>query len=158
MTDAELEKYFNLLISKIKNPREFNVLRTLNIELNVLNLEPKEKDKFAESISNFGIDKGFIDVINTSTGWYKLTDKGIKLKSSKLSLQKFLSKELKKEWYNENWIGFAIAFIVLLFSIFQYFDNQSLISERNFLKSQLDFCKSELTVCTDKLNKKTKPK
>lgn len=158
MTDDELEKYFDKLIFKIKNSREFNVLKTLKSEIDVLNLEPKPKNDLAKSIADFGINRGLVDVINSSTGWYKLTDKGLRLKQSNLTLNKFLKKESKSKWYNENWIGFIIAFIVLLFSVFQYFDNRTLAYERDFAKSQLDSCKSELSVCTDKLKTEMKLK
>ena len=158
MTDKKLEEYFNLLIAKIKNTREFNILITLKANLNRINLDPKEKDELADSIAIFGINKGFVDVINTSTGWYKLTDKGIRLKESNLTLKKFLKNEPKNKWYNENWVGFAIAFIVLLFSVFQYFDNRSLFRELDHVKSQRDSCKSEFSVHTDKLKTEMKSK
>lgn len=145
MQDKELEKYFDLLISKIKNSKEFNILKTLKSEIEPLGLNNEDKNNFAHSLADFGSNKNLIGVINRSTGWYNLTDKGIKLKQSELTLKKFIKKESKKEWYNENWIGFAIAFIILMFTIFQYFDNRSVIQERDFIKSQLDSCKSQLS-------------
>lgn len=47
----------------------------------------------------------------------------------------------KEKWFNQNITGFAIAFIVFLFNVYQYFDNRSLRSDFDSLKNQYEIYK-----------------
>ena len=58
---------------------------------------------------------------------HKINQEGIK---------KYLKRKGKSEWYNQNWVGYLIAFVVFLFSVYQYFDNQTLQNDFDSLKKE----------------------
>ena len=138
MTDKEILKYIDLIINKIV---DFNLFNINNILFEYIKPKTKkEKDDFVELIETLklfgknnnlykGIDKG---------GWHKLTEKGKKLKLSKKSFRSFEKSFSRNDWYNDNWIGYVIALIVLFFSIYQYVDHRSLKKQYDALKNKYE--------------------
>lgn len=166
MTEKEIIKYIDLIINKIE---DFDLFSINNILFDYINPETKqEKDDFfklIESIKLFGKNNNLFKGINKG-GWFKLTEKGKRLKLSKKSFKSFEKPTNKKDWYNENWIGYLIAIIVFIFSVYQYIDNRSLKNEYDTLKIQYEIykdstyqLKKELSnpktdLKTDRLNEK----
>jgi len=71
-------------------------------------------------------------------GSCRLTPKGLeaKNKNGHLKYLKHINKPPKSElWYNQNWVGFLLAFIVFLFSVYQFFENRTLKSQVDSLTS-----------------------
>ena len=52
-------------------------------------------------------------------------------------------KQNKKTWYNEPWIGYLIAFITLLFAVYQGFQNHSLEKDISSSKKNVENLKSQ---------------
>tara|TARA_B110000259_G_C13859368_1_gene340192 strand:+ start:77 stop:607 length:531 start_codon:yes stop_codon:yes gene_type:complete len=97
------DKYFDKLINRIKNPLEFNILITLS-EL-VDNLSTEEKIELDDELKIIGVSKRYFDIINDETGWYSLSEKGLKLKElgGQLEYKKYIEeKELKNSGLNIN--------------------------------------------------------
>lgn len=57
----------------------------------------------------------------------------------------------KEKWFNQNWVGFLIALIMLLFNIYQHLDNRSLKSDYNSLKVQYKNHKDSIVQLNKKL-------
>ncbi|WP_111707396.1 hypothetical protein [Lutibacter citreus] len=150
MTEKELIKYIDLIV---KNIEDFDFFSINNILFEHIKPETKqEKDDFLElieSIKLFGKNNELF-IVRNKGGWFKLTERGKRLKLSKNSFKSFEKSINKKEWYNENWIGYVIAIIVFLFTIYQYVDNRSLKNEISTLKTQYEIYKDS----TYQLNKK----
>lgn len=56
-----------------------------------------------------------------------------------------------EKWYNQNWVGFSIAFIMLFFNIYQHLDNRSLKNDYNSLKVQYKNHKDSIVQLNKKL-------
>ncbi|TVZ23509.1 hypothetical protein JM84_2437 [Dokdonia sp. Hel_I_63] len=152
MTDKEIIKYIDLLINDID---DFDTFSVNNIIFEYINPESKEEEESflnkIDEIKLFGKNNDLFVPI-TKDGWCKLTEKGKKLKLSKKSFKKFQKLEKKSEWYNNNWVGYLIAFIVFLFTVYQHFDNQSLSRENKILNTQYDSLKIELDFFKDSIS------
>ena len=149
MNERKITKYIDLIIKDIEDYDSFNVN---NIVFEYLKPESnEERESFhnlIDSIKQFGRNNDLF-VTRTKDGWCKLTEKGKKLKLSGKSFNSYTKSENKNKWYNENWIGYLIAFVVFLFSVYQYVNNRSLKTENEKLNSQYEIYKDS----TDQLNK-----
>lgn len=67
----------------------------------------------------------------------------------KVGIESYLKVLNKSEWYNKNWVGYLIAFIVLLFTIYQHFDNRSLTHKFDSLNKQYDSLKLQSGIYED---------
>lgn len=143
MTNKETIKYIDLIIKDID---DFDCFSVNNIVFEYLKPESKEgKEQFfviIDKIKLFGKNND-IFVPRTKDGWCKLTDKGKRLKLSKKSFKRFEKSENKTEWYNKNWVGYLIAFILLLFTVYQHFDNRSLKQDFDSLSKKYDSLKHQ---------------
>jgi len=80
-------------------------------------------------------------------GSCKLTEKGLDAKNKKghLKYLKHINNPPKSEiWYNQNWVGYVIAFIVFVFTVYQFFENRTLKSQVDKLTSDAEFYKDSL--------------
>lgn len=152
MNDKETIKYIDLIIREID---DFDTFSVNNIVFDFLKPESKdEKDTFfnlIDEIKLFGKNNDLF-VPRTKDGWCKLTDKGKRLKLSNKTFKNFQKTENKSEWYNKNWIGYLIAFIVLLFTVYQHFDNRSLKREYDSLDKRYDSIKFQFDDFKDSLS------
>lgn len=102
----------------------------------------------------------------------KLTKKGKLINNNELQFR-IDKKGIKTKWYNQPWIGYLIAFITLLFAVYQGLQNKFLENQISLLKKSndslkvqlllnknkidnLNFCIISLQYKIDKLNSKTK--
>ena len=152
MTDKEIIKYIDLLIKDID---DFDAFSVNNIIFEYLKPESKdEKESFLniiDEIKLFGKNNDLF-VSRTKDGWCKLTDKGKKLKLSNKTFKNFHKSENKSEWYNKNWVGYLIAFIVFLFTVYQHFDNRSLKRDYDILNTQYDSLKIQFDFYKDSIS------
>ncbi|MCE2612309.1 hypothetical protein LVD13_04935 [Flavobacteriaceae bacterium D16] len=136
MNEKRIIKYIDLIF---KNIEDYNMFSVNNIVFDHLNPEtPDQKKDFHELIDQiklFGRNNDLF-VAKTIDGWCRLTEKGKRLKISGKSYKSFTKSENNSKWYNENWIGYLIAFLVFLFSIYQYLSNRTLKAENAKLNSQ----------------------
>lgn len=123
------EKYFDILLEKIECTEKFSVINILSKEFRDKKILQNDFNKLCESVERFGFvyeyfEKDKSDIISRLV----LRKEGLNAKKAggHLKYIKSLKKLNSKKWYNENWVGYLIAFIVLLFSVYQYFDNRSL--------------------------------
>jgi len=128
--------YIDLIFKNIEDHDMFSVN---NIVFDYLNPETtKQQQDFHELIDQiklFGRNNDLF-VARTKDGWCRLTEQGKRLKLSGKSYKSFSKSENNSKWYNENWIGYLIAFLVLLFSIYQYLSNRTLKAENEKLNSR----------------------
>ena len=90
-------------------------------------------------------------MFSASTIFYLSTSN--RKQNKKKSFKSFEKSINKKDWYNENWIGYVIAIIVFLFSIYQYVDNRSLKNENKDLKIQYEIYKDSTYQLNKELSK-----
>ena len=153
MNERKIIKYIDLII---KNIEDFDSFSVNNIVFEYLKPESKtEKDSFFKLIDDiklFGKNNDLF-IPRTKDGWCKLTEKGKKLKLSKNSFKSFNKSHDKKKWYNENWVGYLIAFFVFLFIVYQYLDNRSLKNEYENLNTQYEIYKDSIYQLNKELEK-----
>ena len=76
---------------------------------------------------------------------------------SNKSFNSFNKLENKTEWYNKNWVGYLIALIVFLFTVYQHFDNRALKRDFDTLNVEYDSLKLQFDSYKDSIFK-LKPK
>ena len=153
MTNKIVIKYFDFVIKNIDSPLGFPLNNTI-FDLFNPNTPQERNDflKLCSDIKDFGEINKYWEQFGKDSGnggYFKLTDKGLELKKFGKGHLKFEKSKSKTKWYNENWIGYVIAFIVFVFSVYQYFDNRSLKNEFENLKNQYEIYKDS----TYQLNK-----
>lgn len=152
MNDKEIIKYIDLIIKDID---DFDFFSIDNIVRNHLKPEERNKkeyySKLIEKIVLFGKNHDLF-VLKNKSGWFSLTEKGKRLKLSYKSFKNFNTSENKTEWYNKNWVGYLIAFIVFLFTVYQHFDNRSLKRDYSILGTQYDSLKSQFDSYKDSIS------
>lgn len=133
MSKKEVTKFIDLIIKDIADFDCFDIDKVVRE-----NLDSKEKNKkeyFSKLIDNivlFGNNNDLF-VSKNKHGWFSLTEKGKRLKQSNKTFKKFQKSENKSDWYNKPWVGYLIAAIVLIFTVYQHFDNRSLNREVDLL-------------------------
>lgn len=136
MNKRRIIKYIDLIVKSIEDYEMFSVN---NIVFELLKPETKEQKEafheFIDQIKLFGRNNDLF-VAKTIDGWCRLTEKGKRLKKSGKSYKSFTKSENRNKWYNENWIGYAIAFLVFLFSVYQYVSNRALRTENEKINAQ----------------------
>ena len=152
MNDKEIIKYIDLIIKDID---DFDCFSIDNIVRKHLKPEEKiRKEQYSnliEKIDLFGKNNDLFVRINKD-GTFRLTEKGKKLKLSNKSFKNFDKSENKTEWYNKNWVGYLIAFIVFLFTVYQHFDNRSLKHDYDALNTQYDSLKYQFHSYKDSIS------
>jgi hypothetical protein len=152
MNDKDTIKYIDLIIKDID---DFDFFGIDNIVLKHLTPDEKNKkeyySKLIEKIVLFGQNNDLF-VLRNKNGGFKLTEKGKRLKLSNKTFNNFQRSENKTEWYNKNWVGYLIAFIVFLFTVYQHFDNRSLKRDYNTLDTQYDSLKSQFDSYKDSIS------
>jgi hypothetical protein len=158
----EKVKYLDIVILNIEKTEMFSINDILSKKTNLSNTDKNNIE--LDLISFGGANKyGLFELLNpknTNTRWLKLTEKGEELKVFKKGFEKFLKKENKKPWYNENWIGYLIAFIVFLFTVYQHFENRTLsnqvyvVNKKNdSLNIQIETYKNQFFELKEKIEK-----
>ncbi len=140
-------KHLDIVLKNIPDIGYFNISSVLSkgIKYDSDNSTEEQKkwyNNLHDAVLNFGKAYKYFKPIKDDIFMFSLSEKGIKAK--KLGHLKYQKSLKKKIWYNENWVGYLIAFIVLFFSVYQYFDRESLKSKYDFLKSQSEFYKDSL--------------
>ncbi|NCT15454.1 MAG: hypothetical protein GW774_09315, partial [Flavobacteriales bacterium] len=85
-------------------------------------------------------------------GSCRLTTKGLeaKNKNGHLKYLKYINKPPKSElWYNNSWIGYLIAAIVFIFTVYQHFDNRDLRNNFDSLNKKYDSLKHQSDLYKD---------
>jgi hypothetical protein len=127
-------KFIDWLIDDIENVEYFNIKDFIN---KYKDISEHEKGYLPLSIESVGKTYSLFENTLDSDGWFKLTEKGIKLKESGKSLSVYEQSQLTK-WYNENWVGYSIAIITLIFAVYQWNENRELESDFLLLDLKLD--------------------
>lgn len=151
MTEKEVIKYIDLVIKNIDDFNAFGIRDPVFDKL-----KPKTEDerkhffKLIDKIELFAKNNDLF--IRVSKGdYFKLTDKGKKLKLSSKTFKNFEKKRNRNEWYNKPWVGFIIAFFLFVFGIYQHFDNRYLKDDFNSLNEKYDSLKIEYFNLKDSL-------
>jgi hypothetical protein len=69
-----------------------------------------------------------------------------------IGIKKYLKEKNKTKWYNEPWIGYLIAFITLLFAVYQGLQNESLKKDISSSKLSVDSLRNEVLSHKKKLD------
>lgn len=148
-----IDKRFDLLIDKIEDPLEFNILVTLNKSIKTLSTN--EKISLDDKLKAIGVSKEYFSIINEDTGWYSLTEKGIKLKEYSKGHIKFERKinSTPLDWYKITAIVLSVIFFG--FNFYQKHNYDDLKSQHASLKSQYNLCQKELSDFNNKLIEKS---
>ena len=138
MNEKDIIKYFDLVIKNLDDVFAFSIN---NILFDVLKPESKEdKDEFfiiVDKVKYFGNKNKYFEGFGKNDGgWYKLTDKGIRLKDSNKGHLKFNRKSKSLDWYKITAIGLTLIFGCL--NIYQKYDYNQLKSKYNSLKVDYD--------------------
>lgn len=142
MSEKEKIKYLDLIIKNIENFEAFSVKNIIYDYLKPNSQSEKESFfKIVEEIKLFGKNNDLFVSISTES-WCKLTEKGKRLKLSGKSFKNFKKSDSNSEWYNKNWVGFSIAFLALLFNIYQNSQNVTLKREYNQINTKYDSLKT----------------
>ena len=153
MSEKEAFKYIDLVIKDIENFEAFSVK---NIIHDYLKPNSKsEKDSFfkiVEKVKLFGSNNDLFVPISTE-GWCKLTEKGKRLKLSGKKFKNFKKSDSDSHWYNQNWVGYSIALIALLFNIYQNFQYNAMKKEYNIMNTKYDSLKTINKSIQDSVNK-----
>ncbi|MDV7188616.1 hypothetical protein R3X25_15140 [Lutibacter sp. TH_r2] len=139
-------KHFDILLENIDDISHFDVNGIMTKYGDFKHDIPKQNMMFrqiCESVKRFGKTYGYIDSDPKRPKLFFLSRDGIKAKELG-GHKKFQDSLNKKEWYNENWVGYLIAFIVFLFSVYQYFENDSLKNRYDSLESEYDLYKDSV--------------
>jgi hypothetical protein len=144
MNEKEIIKYLDILFKDIT---DFELVSIKNSISKALKHETKEeKKKFflvVDSVKLFAKNKGLIEK-NGNGDWFKLTDKGKKLKQSNLEFEKFENKSKKKSMTKfEKWSLILIA-VPTIFNLIQWNYSSTLKSELESCNTELDSLKTEL--------------
>lgn len=143
------DKHFDLLIDKIENPLEFNIL--ISLSDSVKNLSTNEKISLDDELKIIGVSKGYFNIIREDTGWYSLTKKGIKLKEYSKGHKKF-DKKLNLnplDWYKI--VAIVLSVIFFGFNFYQKQNYDNLKSQYDSLKTKHDSCREKLSSSNNKL-------
>lgn len=138
MTDKEIIPYIDLIIKDIENFEYFSI--DIIILENLDSETKKRKENFSnliEHIALFGKNNDLF-VLKNNNGWFELTEKGKRLKLSNKTFKKFQKSDKKTDWYNKPWVGYFIAFIVFIFTVYQHFDNRALKNDFDSLNKKYD--------------------
>ena len=127
MEYKEKVEYIDFIFKKIENSEMFSIDNIF--------FDSKLEDDDILDLVSFG-EK--YDLFEKTGEWFVLTPKGEKLKKSKKGFEKFENKENINPWYNENWVGYLIAVIVFLFTVYQYFENKTLSNQVFVLNKKND--------------------
>ncbi len=130
-------KFLDWLIEDIENVEYFNIKKFVN---KYKDISEHEKSYLPFSIESIGKTYDLFENTLNSDEWFKLTIKGIKLKESGKTFNDF-EKSLKPKWYNENWVGYIIAFITLIFAFYQGYQNHTLKDDISYLEKRVDSLK-----------------
>jgi hypothetical protein len=133
----KVTKFIDWLIEDIENVEYFNIKDFIN---KYKDISEHEKGYLPHSIESVGKTYSLFENTLNSDDWFKLTEKGIRLKESGKSLNEY-QKSLLPKWYNANWVGYVIAFITLLFAVYQGFQNHFLEKDISSLKLSFDSLK-----------------
>lgn len=151
MNDKEIIPYIDLIIKEIKDFEYFSIDIII---LENLDSEKKRKEYFSrliEDIALFGKNNDLF-VLKNNNGWFKLTEKGKRLKLSNKTFEKFQKSDKKTDWYNKPWVGYLIAAIVFIFTVYQHFDNRSLNREVDLLNKKSDSLNNSLSTYKDSVS------
>ncbi len=134
-------KVLDIVIDDIENVLYFSIKEILasHREYNA-----HEQGYLFVEIKSLGEIYDLFKYIDDTDGLYRLTEKGIELKKFRKGFREF-KKSLKpkpKKWYNQSWIGFLIAFITLIFALFQGSQNHTLKNDISSLKKSVDSLKN----------------
>ncbi|MFL1013612.1 hypothetical protein [Flavisericum labens] len=152
MTDKEIIKHIDLII---KNIEDFDAFGIKDPVFDQLKPETKdEKEYFFKLIDQIELFAKNNDLFirRTKGDWFRLTEKGKRLKQSNKSLKHFEKSENKTEWYNKPWVGYLIAAIVFIFTVYQHFDNRSLNREVDLLNKKSDSLNNLLLTYKDSVS------
>lgn len=138
MNNKEIIKYIDLIIKDIDNFSCFSIDYIIRKHLN----DEQKKDKkiysnLIENIVLFG-DNHDLFVTKNTLGESELTERGKRLKLSNKTFKNFQKSERKSEWYNKPWVGYLIAAIVFIFTVYQHFDNRALNNDFDSLNKKYD--------------------
>lgn len=143
--------FLDLLIDEVCKPNVFNVTAKYLLENKVLN-----KTQINDFPRLVGIlkESGKVEVIDILFG----NPLSIRKNEKTLHFQKIggFKNEFKKQnlktWYNEPWVGYLIAFITLLFAVYQGFQNHSLEKDIFSSKLNIDSLRNEVLSHKKKLD------
>lgn len=151
ITEELTIKHLDIVLKISNSVEKFSVLDILKeygaIDFN----KDSERSDFVRlkiAVEQLGKTYEYFENIENRPGIFKLTKVGIKAKEKGGHL-KYQNSLKKKTWYNENWVGYLIAIIVLIFSIYQYFEKNSLKYDYNSLKLKYDSLKSQSQIYKD---------
>lgn len=141
----EVVKYFDLFINDIADINVFSIKNTL-IDNNRINpateTEREYFFKLVDNIKHFAFRYKYIDTLSTHTGdWFRLTEKGEKLKEFKKGHLKFEQSLKKSKMTLFEKISTLGLIITISFSLFQQFQNNDLKTDYKSLKYQYDSLK-----------------
>lgn len=134
MNKEEKIKYLDIIISNIE---DVDLFIPYNILSKKTKIEEPELGNIEHSVRQFALTYELFEKNGTGS-YFRLTPKGNDLKDSKKGFIKFLKMGNKKPWYNENWVGYLIAFIVFLFTVYQHFENRTLSNQVYILNKKND--------------------
>ena len=132
-------KYLDFVFERIENVDMFDIYNILSKHKD---LERDDLQRSEWNVRQFALTYDLIEKNGTGS-YFKLTPKGNELKDFKKGFRKFLKKENKKPWYNENWIGYALAFMVFSFTVYQHFEKKSLTNQVFSLKKERDSLRTQ---------------
>lgn len=136
----KLIKFLDLVIRDIENVEYFNIKEDIN---KYRDIDDHEKEYLPYSIESIGKTYNlFEDTLNTS-GWLKLTTKGIELKEYGKGFNKFESR-LKRRLSTFEKVSVFFLIIGFVFGIYQFEKNQSLENHVSTLENRLN--KSNLKI------------
>ncbi|MFL1013691.1 hypothetical protein [Flavisericum labens] len=141
-------KYFDIILLADKKDSFFSIGQIL-IPKYFKYDTPEEREFFQElrrELKEFSEFHEYFEWL--PNGSCRLRKKGLaaKDKNGHVKYLKHINKPPKSEiWYNQNWVGFLLAFIVFLFSVYQFFENRTLKSRVESLTSDNKNYKDSLT-------------
>ena len=143
ITEEITIKYLDIILSNVNTVEKFSVQDILKNNSDLDFNKQKERTELIRiqiAVQQLGETYEYFEPIDNRPGIFKLSLEGIKAKELGGHV-KYQNSLKKKIWYNENWVGYLIALIVLLFSVYQYFEKSSLKSDYNSLKLKYDSLK-----------------
>ncbi len=142
-------EHLDIVFKNISDIGNFNFSKVLKKGINFDFDDATEEQKIGyndlhDAVLNFAKAHKYLEPIEHEFFMFSLSEKGIKAKEIGGHL-KYENSLKKKIWYNDNWVGYLIALIVFLFSVYQYFEKDSLKSKYDSLKSQSEFYKDSVS-------------